>query len=76
MELFNDEDKREDNHFVKWETITRSEGVGDPEGTALMHELLDEASWKAAETHKPKRIAPTAGSIIAVHIDGQWRQGR
>ena len=76
VELFNDEDKREDNHFVKWETITRSEGVGDPEGTALMHELLDEASWKAAETHKPKRIAPTAGSIIAVHIDGQWRQGK
>ena len=75
VEVWSDEERREDNAFIKWESIVRNEGVGDPDASALARTLLDEASWAEAEQHKPRKVVPAVGSVISMFLDDAWRTG-
>ena len=75
VELFDAEDKEEDNQFIKWQSMVRGEGAGDPEGTEMLVKLLDAASEARAADHVPKTRVPPVNSILKLHIDGAWRVG-
>ena len=75
VELFDAEDKEEDNQFIKWQSMIRGEGAGDPEGTQMLVQLLDQASEARAAEHVPKTRVPPVGSILKLNIDGDWRKG-
>ena len=75
VELFDAEDKEEDNQFIKWQSMIRGEGAGDPEGTEMLVKLLDAASEARAADHVPKTRVPPVNSILKLHIDGAWRVG-
>ena len=77
VELFDEEDKEEDNAFMKWQSMIQGEGAGDPEGTDLLNSLLEYASEErlVEEKHEPKTRVPPKGSVLKLHIDGAWRVG-
>ena len=75
VELFDAEDKEEDNQFIKWQSTIRGEGAGDPEGTEMLVQLLGEASEERAAEHVPKARVPPVDSILNLKIDGAWRKG-
>jgi hypothetical protein len=69
------------NIFKKWEATIRAMGVGDPEATAKITALLDDATLKNYPKHVYTKERPTVGSIIKVNFakedeEAVWFKGK
>ena len=74
------EDGDDANYFDKWENTIRSKGVGDPDATAAIIDILDAATLDKNPNHVYTKARPPVGSKIKVNfgkVEGQdlWFTG-